>query len=198
MTPFPSIESHLRHARDHARKGEYTAALVYFDGVLKTISRQAWTKAIKSPFYEIAGLREILEYLWRSQEDSQMHIGCAYHCHFPSQTISTLYGNGKGSDRQYIWLQAAWERTPPLSRSAADRESKVVHDSLGMGMSCSWCLSLVQSPGSNQTWSCGNGEVEVLPESAWRREQCYQGEGYSPRQRIAQQSQQCPAGEPAS
>ena len=39
MASLSSIESHLKCARDHANREEYTAALVYFDGVLGAINR---------------------------------------------------------------------------------------------------------------------------------------------------------------
>lgn len=39
MRPYTEIESHLRSAREHAKRGEYTAALVYFEGALQEIDR---------------------------------------------------------------------------------------------------------------------------------------------------------------
>lgn len=39
MATLSSIEGHLRSAREHAGREEYTAALVYFDGVLLAIDR---------------------------------------------------------------------------------------------------------------------------------------------------------------
>lgn len=39
MASVASIESDLKCAREHACRGEYTAALVYFDGVLESVER---------------------------------------------------------------------------------------------------------------------------------------------------------------
>lgn len=39
MARVASIDGHIKSAREHAGREEYTAALVYFDGALEAIDR---------------------------------------------------------------------------------------------------------------------------------------------------------------
>lgn len=58
MATVSSIETHLKSARDHAGRGEYTAALVYFEGVLEAVNRYlvANKSAILLIFYSDTGM----------------------------------------------------------------------------------------------------------------------------------------------